>query len=120
MQRESDTWTADTNSSYWPTVWRHKCWSVQWHPAVILSTLGVWASVVYLNAGHTRDELFAGDIGALATMAALLGGCVTLGHVLSLGHALVPKCLRKTVPSISLVEIPCTIGFFVLLKLLNA
>jgi hypothetical protein len=121
MQREPNTWTADTTSTYWPTVWRHKCWSVQRHPGTILATLGVWASIVYLNTGHSKAELFEGDLqGSFATMAVLLGGCVSLGHLFSLGHALVPKFLRKTTPSIGLVEVPCTLGFFVLLRLLNA
>lgn len=121
MQREPATWTADPSTSYWPTVWRHKCWSVQWHPAVILSTMGVWACIAYLNAGHTSAELFEGDLqGTFARVAVLLSGTTTLGLILSLGRYLVPKFLRKTEPSVSLVEIPCTIGFFLLLKLLNA
>jgi hypothetical protein len=120
MQREPNTWTADTTSACWPTVWRHKWWSVQWHPGTLFATLGVWASIVYLNEGHTKAELFTSDLlGAVATLAALLGSLTALGLILSLGHCLVPKFLRKTEPSIGLVEIPCTIGFFILLKLLN-
>lgn len=121
MQREPDTWTADTSAAYWPTVWRHKIWCVQWHPAILLATLILWSCIAYLTAGHTKSALMAHEVGGfLATMGLLLGGCVSLGQALCLGQFVLPKSWRKVEPSIGLVELPCTIGFVTLLVLMSA
>jgi len=120
MQRQPDTWVADPNPAYSPTIWRHNILHVQWHPALILTAVCLWACVGYLFTGHTKSELLApGLSGFIATAALALGGVVSFAQGVSLCLFLVPKSWRKTAPSIGLVELPSLLGFILLLLLLN-